>query len=261
MTLRQILLCVALCCAAAFHAIPAHAQSVPGVNPVTGETTLSVTDWSDAGVHPLSLTRHYRSWGAPQPPFGAGWSHAYSAIAQCQVLECTVSLGDGSKNLFVRDTAASPWIAHNRVDTLSGDSAQYTYSRASDETRWTITSGRLSSITQRNGWTMTLAYDPQGRLASVTNAFGRTLQFGWNAQQRLAFITTPDGQSLSYNYDTLSRLTSVRHPDGATTGYAWENPQHPSALTGVFDETGQRIATYSHDAHGRTISAQGASGA
>ncbi len=72
MTLRQILLCVALCCAAAFHAIPVRAQSVPGVNPVTGETTLSVTDWSDAGAHPISLTRYYRSWGSLQTGLGAG---------------------------------------------------------------------------------------------------------------------------------------------------------------------------------------------
>ena len=262
MNIRQNLLRALLCCAAALNAaIPASAQSVPGVNPATGETTLTATDWSDSGVHPISLSRHYRSWGIQQNGMGAGWSHAYAASAICQPLECTVFLGNGSTSVFYRSTASSPWLAQNHLDSLTGEPTQYTYSRASDETRWTIASGRLASITQRNGWTHTLAYNPQGRLASVTNAFGRSLVFGWDAQNRLTSITTPDNQTLNYSYDALSRLTTVRQADGATTAYLWDNPQLPTALTGIVDETGQRIATYIHDANGRTVAAQGASGA
>jgi YD repeat-containing protein len=154
-----------------------------------------------------------------------------------------VALGDGSRNLFRRDAPTGPWIAENRIDELTGDPSQYVYYRASDESRWVFAAGRLSSITQRNGWTKFLSYDAQGQLSSVTNAFGRRLQFAWNAQ-RLASITTADGNVISYGYDAMSRLVSVRQPDGATAGYAWENPQFPTALTGITDESGSRIATH-----------------
>jgi YD repeat-containing protein len=44
---------------------------------------------------------------------------------------------------------------------------------------------------------------------------------------------------------------SVIWPDGNVRRYAYEDPRFTSALTGVVDETGTRVATWTYDAMGR----------
>ena len=237
-------------------------------NPIsiaTGEKEQTEPDWQDSGTHPLSLTRHYRSYGNTDAGFNAGvnsgsvarWSHNWAATSTTTTLQATVRMGDGSKVIFHRLSLASPWVADNGKDSFADTATSTTYTRASDDSRWSFdASGKLATVTQRNGWVMTLAYNASNWLVSVTNPFGRSLQFGYDGTGKLITVTTPDARQVSYGYDGSARLVSVLYPDTKSRVYAYEDTRWPNALTGITNEAGLRYASFAYDAAGRATSTQ-----
>ncbi|MGE0331756.1 MAG: DUF6531 domain-containing protein, partial [Ramlibacter sp.] len=233
------------------------------VSPATAEKLQTETDYSDAAPHGLHWVRHYRSRGNLWVGLGEGWTHGYAGGLAGAGDERTLHLGDGTRVLFRRETAASPWVADNAADSLVETAQGWLYTRASDETRWQLdgTGQRLHSISQRNGWTKSLAYNAAGQLASITNAFGRTVGLAYNAQGQLIQATLPDGRTISYGYNAAGRLGSATQPDGTSRGYLYDHPWWPAGLSGIVDETGQRIASYSYDTEGRAVGTTQAGGA
>lgn len=227
------------------------------IQPATGEKEQAEADWQDASVHPLSFTRHYRSFDNLDAGLGPRWSHNYAALASRGDLEGAVRFGDGSKVLFSRASLVSNWVADNRKDSLIESAVGLIYLRASDDSRWQFdAAGKLLSITQRNGWTMNLAYNASNQLLSVTNAFGRSLQFGYDASGRLAAVTVPDGSQVAYTYDSAGRLAAATYANAASRSYSYEDARWPMALTGITNEAGVRYATFSYDAAGRAVRTQ-----
>jgi YD repeat-containing protein len=106
-----------------------------------------------------------------------------------------------------------------------------------------------------------LLYDAQGRLTSVSDPFGRTLTFAYDTFNRVSGMTDPASTTYVYTYDSTNNLTSVTYPDGTTRTYLYEDSAFPHALTGIIDENGQRFATYIYDAQGRAVSSEHAGGA
>ena len=230
------------------------------ISAATGEKLQSEADWQDSAPHPLSLTRTYRSYDNIAAGLGPKWSHHFAAEASRSDAEGVVRLGDGGASQFRRDGSA--WTAINGRDTLLDTPVGLAYTAASDESRWQFDlNGRLLSITQRNGWSMAMAYNAAGQLASVTNAFGRSLQFIYDATGRLASATTPDNRQVAYFYDSTGRLGTVRLPDNSTRSYQYENAAYPLALTGITNEAGVRYATFSYDSAGRATRTEHAGGA
>jgi YD repeat-containing protein len=66
-----------------------------------------------------------------------------------------------------------------------------------------------------------------------------------------------DGSKISYTYSQvnsssspplrLNRLDSVRYQDGTTRSYLYEQPHLPANVTGVVDQMGRRIATWTYE--------------
>ncbi len=235
-------------------------------NPIsiaTGEKDQTEADWQDNGTHPLSFTRHYRSYANIESGLGARWSHNWAAAVTKTDLQATVRFGDGSKSIFNRTSPTATWVADNGKDLLadnpSAGAGFVTFTRASDETRWQFRAdGKLLGVTQRNGWTMALAYNAAGQLASVTNAFGRSLQFTYDTAGKLTSVTTPDARLFTYGYDSAARLLVATYPGTTATTrvYAYEDTRWPNALTGITDEQGVRYATFAYDAAGRATTTQ-----
>ncbi len=73
-------------------------------------------------------------------------------------------------------------------------------------------------------------------------------------------MTTPGGDTTRYSHDAQGNLLSVTWPDGNIKRYHYEDGRFPRALTGITDETGQRIGSYTYDAQGRVSETQRASG-
>lgn len=233
------------------------------ISTVTGEKDQAERDWQDNAPHPLTLTRYYRSFANIDAGLGAHWSHGWSATVANENLNTTVYFGDGGKVLFTRGNVDMPWEADNRVDRLVNNASTIDYSRASDDSRWTfdVATRKLLSITQRNGWTMTFAYNASQQLANVTNAFGRSLRFGYNSAGQLITVTAPDGQTIRYSFDGNARLSSVGYPGNTGRNYVYEDVRWPNALTGIVDENGARYASFAYDAVGRAVSTQHAGNA
>ncbi|MCP5251367.1 MAG: RHS repeat protein, partial [Burkholderiales bacterium] len=141
------------------------------------------------------------------------------------------------------------------------------YDAANDSIEIYDTSGRLQSITNRDGRTQALTYDTSNNLVAVTDDIGRVLHFSYDSSNRIDTVTDPAGHLYRYAYDDRDNLTSVTYPDGKVRTYYYNEPAYtsgadlPHALTGITDENGVRYATYTYDAQGRAIVTEHAGGA
>ena len=150
------------------------------------------------------------------------------------------------------------------------------------ETRTYNQEGRLASISDADGRTVSFAYDaagrlveetdpagkktrrtytPSGRLASVTDPLGRATAFLWTPAGNLASVTLPDGTVTTNSYDVLDRLASYVDERGARTGYAYDAvgriiAQTASSGTDAFgyDVSGNLVAVT--NAAGETLETQ-----
>ncbi|MES2785274.1 MAG: RHS repeat-associated core domain-containing protein [Pseudomonadota bacterium] len=229
------------------------------IQPATGEKLQDETDWIDSAVHPLSFVRHYRSLGNAAGGLGQSWSHEYAAFAVVTEADAVVRFGDGARVMLRK--SGSSWVADNSKDRLVVTPTSLSFIRASDESGWNFDGGgKLQTISQRNGWTMRLAY-VNGQLDSVTNAFGRRLQFVHDSAGRITSIVAPDGQRISYGYNGSGRLSTVTYPGNQTRSYQYHDTRWPMALTGIVDETGAQSASFAYDEFGRAVSTQHAGAA
>ena len=144
--------------------------------------------------------------------------------------------------------------------------------------------GRLVKIEFPNGYSQFLAYS--GKInTKVTDSFGRTLSFEyWSEATKaglLKAVTTSDGKRFLFDYidpiisngstgDTVSlidystlELASVVYPDNTpatdsdnpkiTYGYL-QSLEYPYALTGIYDERGIKVSSWTYDNKGRATS-------
>ncbi|WP_084209989.1 RHS repeat protein [Ralstonia sp. A12] len=134
--------------------------------------------------------------------------------------------------------------------------------------------GALRQVSYANGASLSYTYSdsntpatvaPQsGLLIRVQDQTGRSVQFQYvadgNGSARVNQITMPDGQAVAAGYDTNGNLNKLTWPDGAVRQYLYERTDLPWALTGIVDENGSRLSTYSYDAQGRATDTQLAGG-
>ena len=145
----------------------------------------------------------------------------------------------------------------------------------------------------RDGYQWNFAYNTDTSLASITDSFGRKATFAWNQYfltslasppagyapypVAVSSIGLPDGTSLAYTYDPppatsapstapIKRLVKVQHLGSTgtvldSTSYLYENTSYPTHITGVVDNLGVRVRTYSYDSLGRAVSSNLAGGA
>ena len=89
-----------------------------------------------------------------------------------------------------------------------------------DAHRWNFDRwGRLISIADRNGATVTLQYE-QGYPHAICDPFGKTLSVRWRNGQ-IVSITGPQGRSVYYSYQA-GLLRGVTDPDGDATSYLYD---------------------------------------
>ena len=224
------------------------------IRPATGEKTQTEQDWNDGGVHPLHWVRHFRSYGVPAAGLGENWSHPYASRLVVSGAEAIVRLSDGGVALFRPDAASGTWRSDSGLDQLVGTAQGWLFTDVKNERQMLFQTGTglLLSITERNGWQLSLAY-AAGRLARVTNAFGRRLVLAYDTQGRLSLVTLPDGNQIRYGFSGTGQLDSAVYPDGSFRRYVYEDTRWPNALTGIFDEAGVRYATFAYDAAGRAV--------
>ncbi|WP_307703011.1 RHS repeat-associated core domain-containing protein [Variovorax paradoxus] len=238
---------------------------------VTAEKYRNENDWTDSGPSPLSFSRIYRSnWGFDPNRTNAGlgqsWthSHAFRLVATPSENPTDVAIvsPEGHVQLFSKPTGSSNWAATGSADALAQiASGAWVYRSANDDVTLGFSAeGKLVGHVARNGWITAYAYDGAGRLATVANSFGRSISLAYNSAGQLASITTPNARVVSYAYDALGRLSSVAYPDNTARTFLYENAAFPQALTGINSETGARWGTFAYDAKGRSVGSELAGG-
>ncbi|QHE87241.1 hypothetical protein [Hydrogenophaga sp. BPS33] len=238
--------------------------------PGTGTKTHNEPIYAASFSAPLAFELNYRSrYSGRSILRGGTWLHSYSGRLHIDpwVNDVQALAADGSVLHFAPSNTAQNWASKESGDTLtrvpSSEPAAVRWVLLRHQTHQKETydhSGKLLQITARNGWTTSLTYDGAGFLQTVSNAFGRQLALSFDAYGHLASLTAPGGEITRFGHDPQGKLLSVTWPDGHTKRYHYEDPRHPHALTGITDETGQRIGTYRYDAQGRVAETQRANG-
>jgi YD repeat-containing protein len=245
------------------------------VYPITGATLVEENDFVSGDDVPMFFRRTYRAQPLfrPDAKIGTQWIHNWQrqlglASAGNNPPQVFAYREDGNRVTFGR--SGSAWRAVDRTPlTLAQSSSSWTITDWATGTVETYSlQGVLQSVSGRYGFTTTLTYSDAntpanvapttGLLIAVTQHFAGsnpyndlTLRLAYDAKSQITQLTDPTGAVTQYGYDAKSNLVSVTWPDGNVRRYAYEDKRFTSALTGIVNETGSRIATWTYDGKAR----------
>lgn len=200
-------------------------QTRDPVDIFSGEAYFSSTDFSFQGQGPrLSLFRKYRSFSTLGGIFGYGWRTDFD-------LNLT---RDGSGNVTITDANGTQIYFTNNSGTYINSPANFSTLTKNADNTYTITdkhgnathydiSGRLNSVTDRNGNTLIFVYKPsQVGGTYIQDATGRKIVLNFDANGHVISSVDPTGKMFQYGYDTNGNLVSITDPVGAVTNYAYD---------------------------------------
>jgi YD repeat-containing protein len=197
------------------------------VDCVTGNLTETQNDLAVGGRGVgLDWTRYYNAQAAAsgrQGIFGYGWSTAFSDHLEFNTSTHTVTVvqANGSTVTFTEEGGsfrAPVWTQY----TLAGGSGEgYTLTTSDKKVYRFAGSGRLESVTDRNGNATTLGYNGAGRLATITDPSGRKITLAYNPEGLVESATDPMGHTVRYAYREGS-LASVTLPGGSASRWQFE---------------------------------------
>ena len=230
------------------------------VDTLTGGLVETATDLAVPGRGPaLGWTRIYSSLtAATNSRDGFGWTDNYGAAlivdpyngsgSLTATATLDVVLGNGARVAFTRQPDSSYTAPTRVLATLArnGDGT-WTFTERAQRRLSFDSTGRLTAITDLDGYTTTLSYNGSGQLTAVTDPAGRTLNFGYGSNGAIATVTDPAGRQVNYGYDATGNLTSIRDPAGNVTYYGYDTGHH---LTTVTDPRGH-TTTNTYDSDGR----------
>ena len=137
----------------------------------------------------LDLTRYYNSQaGAAEEHgvFGYGWTSSFSdhLVVNKTSKITTLHQANGSTVPFTEESGGSFKAPVWTQDTLSGTEAGgYTLTLANQiKYKFAGSSGRLESVTDRDGNATTLTYNESGQLTTITDPVGRTIKLTYNTK-------------------------------------------------------------------------------
>ena len=214
------------------------------VSCATGNFTETQTDLAVGGRGVgRDLTRYYNSQAAAEEikgVFGYGWTSSFSdhLVVNKTSKVTTLHQANGSTVPFTEETGevfkAPVWTQ----DTLSGTEAGgYTLTLANQtKYKFTGSTGRLESVTDRDGNATTLTYNEAGQLTTITDPVSRTIKLKYNGEGFVESAEDPMKHVVKYTYES-GNLKSVTQP--AEESLRWQfkyNGEHE--LTEMVDGRG-----------------------
>jgi RHS repeat-associated protein len=197
-----------------------------GVDRATGNFTETQTDFAVGGRGVgLSLARNYNAQAAAEGQhgaFGYGWGSSFSDHIEHEVETPVVNLVQASGGVVPFTQTGGGYEAPKWTqDVLAGSEATgYSVTEANQSVyRFSGSTGRLESVTDRNGNATTLTYNGEGRLEKITDPAGRTIKFAYNGEGLLESAEDPMKHLVKYTY-AAGNLASVTQPGEA--GLRWQ---------------------------------------
>jgi len=166
-------------------------------------------------------------------PFGPGWS-----LADVERL-CPVSGGvilqnpDGTSLWFANGSQSGTFVTPpGDFSTLVQNTTTGVYTRTlTDGTQINFdSSGKQTSIVDRNSNTTTFAYNASKELTAITDLNGQAVQLAYNASGQVTGLTDPASRATTLAYSG-AQLTAVADPDSALWRYAYSAANQLTGLT------------------------------
>jgi RHS repeat-associated protein len=258
---------------------PAQAQTAGSVrsaaDPVdagTGNYSEKFDDLSIPGRgFPLNFSRTYNSRAAStNGPLGFGWTHSYAATVSVASGVATVRQECGAEVKFNDISGTFVPVAPRVTATLvQNTNGSFTFVRSEQETLQFDSTGRLTALEDRNGYTTTVTYpspssmvvtDPAGRILTFTLSSGRitsvtdssspsrSVSFTYDSNGDLTEVVDVEGGHMTFTYDSSHRILTKRRPKfyGDTT------TSPTPVVTNHYDSSGR--VDWQSDELGRTTS-------
>ncbi len=221
------------------------------VNCTSGDLSETFTDISVPGRGPgLDLTRTYNSLSAStEGIFGYGWSSSYeSNLVVNSDGSVTVTEADGSQVTATPDGSGGYTVPTWSDSTLTqnGDGT-WTFVRQQTTTYTFSSSGKLTAIADRNGYSTQLAYNGSGQLATATDSAGRTITLSYGTNGLVSQVEDPAGQVTNYGYDSSGNLTSVTDATNRQRSFGYDSNHLMLTMT----DPNQGVTTNVYDSAGR----------
>jgi len=245
------------------------------INLATGNVWIQEKDYSLPGLGGgLQLTRTWNSlWQNLAPPAVAGiFGHSWQSNFEERLFfpdpnSVTYYRNDGSSWVFAQQGAVasqnlvlvSPNAQINA--SLFYSAGQYSLTLPDGTKRIFNQGGQLQTIVDRNGNLTTLGYDTSGRMSTVTDPAGRSITFTYgdpNNTSQVTSVRDAVGVIANYAYDSSSRLVNVIYADGSSLNFAYGAN---SMVTSVTDGHGKVLETHTYDSADRGVSSSRALGA
>lgn len=231
-----------------------------GVNLANGNLVLQATDFSMPGIGlPLTIGRTYNSQFGGMTDAGQGWVMDSGADVALDVFT-DGSLGysaPGGYAVGFTKNADGSFTTPPGIDATMAENSDgsYTLTDNASGLRQNFTSaGLLTSLVDRSGNTITFNSAWSGVLQSITDTQGRTTSISYDPNtNQISQITDPAGRTSSYTYDSFtSELLTATDPAGKVTQFTYSST-YPYPLTQITDPNGNST-TFAYDTTGRLTS-------
>jgi YD repeat-containing protein len=235
---------------------PGHCEEVDPVDCATGNFTETQTDFEIGGRGAgLVLARTYSAQAAAAGSlgiFGYGWTNSFGDTLIAEEGGAKETLANALGKTFTFTKSGASWTAPSwSRDALTG----------SAETGFTLTlpgqtqegfsgSGRLVSVTDRNGNETTLAYNGSGQIDTITDPTGRSISLVYNGEGLVEEATDPMGHVVKYTYES-KQLKSVTLPGEAAPN--WQFDYDSSRRMTAFTDGRGGETTNEYDSSNRVI--------
>jgi len=227
------------------------------VNTATGSYTTSAVDLALPGIGlPFEFVRTYNSADASVGVLGRGWAHSFAAALTIKENgDVVLNAEDGQQLVYTKQPDGTLSLAPGARSNLKAVTGGYELTRK-DQVKYNFDStGKLSSMVDRNGHGLTFTHGTGGTLDTITDSVGRTISLEY-ANGRLTRVVLADGRDVSFGY-TNGLLTSVTDVRDKTTTYTYDPGDRLKTIT---DQNQHTLVINTYNADGRVTEQVDANG-
>ncbi|MGC4396494.1 LamG-like jellyroll fold domain-containing protein [Hydrogenophaga sp. T2] len=235
-----------------------------------GGQELALSYSSDLAIQAVAAARAVSTLGA-SPIVGGHWQSSLHRQLHFPGKGLSIQLhrGDGHATNFRYDQVSKIYVADAGSSySLSYAGGLYRVVNRDGFVETYNSAGKITRYEGIDGSQLTFAYSTAtsadapgaGYLLEVTDQNTRVMRFAYNANGRLVRVTDPSTRELKLSYDANGLLATIEWPDTQIKTFLYENGSFAHALTGVVDERGTRLSTFTYDGAGRATSTERAGG-
>ena len=218
-------------------------------------TSIPLFSWKEQGGRSVGLTLYQNSETTYNAELGYGWTWTFDDYLNINGGTVTMHYGNGLAIPFT-GTGSSfkpPTGIHDSL--VQNSDSTYTLTKL-DGTKYYFNSlGYCTSISDRNGNTVSFTLNSNYYVTKVTDQTGRSYSFSLNAGNEYTSVTSPSGQTWNFTYSPNGDLASIAWPAVNGNGFADSFGYVSHEITSHTDRNGN-IWAYSYNSDGSLASAK-----